>query len=344
MGERFSDNWRILAATFFSVVLIAGAYVLARSVESPSVAQASEETALLKAIASKDSDNDGLPDWEEALYGTSPTNPDTFKLGMTDGEAVAKGLIVPKAISDLVVATSSPDGSQIVDPSLPPVPAAGTLTAAFAQSFFTLFMTAKENNGGGDLSESQMNDVANQALNSISSIAKIAPEYKSAQDLTVSGSGADALKAFAVDAEAVMLRNTANATTTELNYLKSALMNNDDTAYPHIASLAKAYRDSAVGLAVLPVPSELADDDLALINVLMRMSQLATDFTRAQADPLAAMLALQQYPQAVQSLGTAFIHIGQLYATANISLPTKAPGSSFVNMIADMKKEQAKKP
>lgn len=337
MGERFSDNWRILAATFFSVVLIAGAYVLARTVESPSVAQASEETALLKAIASKDSDNDGLPDWEEALYGTSPTDSDTLKLGMTDGEAVAKGLIVPKAISDLVVATSSPDGSRIVDPSLPPVPAAGTLTAAFAQSFFTFFMTAKQNNGGGDLSESQMNDVANQALNSISSIARIAPDYKSAQDLTVSGSGADALKAFAIDAEAVMLRNKANATTTELNYLKSALMNNDDTAYAHIASIAKAYRDSAVGLAVLPVPAELSSDDLELINTLMRMSQLATDFTRAQADPLAAMLALQQYPQAVQSLGTVFTHIGQIYANAGISLPAKAPGASFVNVISNVK-------
>lgn len=346
MGKRFSDNWRILAATLFSVVLVVGAFWLAKGIESPPVAQASEEAALLQAIATKDADSDGLPDWEEALYGTDARNADSLTLGMTDGEAVAKGLIVPKAIADLSVTDSSSGGSQIVDPSLSPAPAEGTLTAAFAQNFFTLFMAAKESNGGGDLTESQMNDVANQALNSISSIAKAAPDYKSAKDITVSGSGTDAMMAFAVNAEAVMLKNTSTATTSELKYLKSALIDNDDTAYAHIASIAKAYRDSAVGIAVLPVPKELATDDLALINALMRMSQLVIDFTRSTTDPLAAMLALQQYPQAAQALGEAFIHIGAIYATAGISLPTGAPGASFVNLIADINREQTatKKP
>jgi hypothetical protein len=150
--------------------------------------------------------------------------------------------------------------------------------------------------------------------------------------------------AFAVSAEAIMVKNTANATTTEINYLKSALLDKDDTAFPHIASIAKAYRDSAVGIAVLPVPKELAADDLVLINALVRMSQMTTDFTRANTDPLTAILALQRYPQAAQALGTAFINIGKIFADASISLPANAPGASFVNMIADMKKEQAKRP
>src|SRR3990167_5251431 len=97
MGQ-ILQNWRVITAILFSAVLIVGAFVLARGIESPSSAQASEETALLHAIATKDSDSDGLPDWEEALYGTDPHNQDSFHLGMSDGEAVAKGLIVPKAI------------------------------------------------------------------------------------------------------------------------------------------------------------------------------------------------------------------------------------------------------
>ena len=95
----------------FSTVLVVGVYMFARSVESPSLAQASTEAALLQAIAAKDSDGDGLSDWEEQLYGTSPTTTDTFKLGMTDGEAVARGLVVPKAIADIPIATSSPQPS-----------------------------------------------------------------------------------------------------------------------------------------------------------------------------------------------------------------------------------------
>jgi len=341
MGERFNENWRILAATLFSAALVIGAYVIARGVGSPPSAQASEESALLQAIATKDSDNDGLPDWEEALYGTDPRNSDSSKLGMTDGEAVAKGLIVPKAIADMSRATPSPDGSQIVDPSLPPAPADGTITAAFAKSFFTLYLVAKQNAGDADLTDADMQNIANQALNSLSSSITVAPDFKSANDLIVSGSGTDALMSFAANAEVVLLKNTSSATTSELKYLKSALMNNDATAYSHIASIAKAYRDSAFGLAILPVPKELASDDLALINAMMRMSEITTDFTRADTDPLAAILALNQYSQAAQSLGMAFVNIGKIYAAAGISLPAGAPGASFVNIIANVASKQA---
>ena len=346
MSEGNPKDWRIIAATLFSTVLITGAYLLARGVGTPQVAQASTETALLQAIATKDSDSDGLPDWEEALYGTDPHNPDTFHLGMTDGEAVAKGLIVPKAIADVPVATSSPVTASSIDSSLPAAPADGTITATFAKNFFTLYLAAKQANGGADLSETQMNDVANQAMSTLSASITPAPDFKSAQELLVSGSGPDALKAFAVSAEAVLQKNTSTATTSEINYLKDAVENNDGTAFAHIASIAKSYRDSAAGLAVLPVPQELAADDLTLVNAMMRIGEITADFTRASSDPPAAILALQQYPQAVLTLSSAFTHIGSVYGAADISLPAGAPGASFVNLMNNLEKKQAgnKKP
>ena len=221
MMGRIFGNWRISLSVLFSLALIVGAYALARSVESPPVAQASEETALLQAIATKDSTGDGLPDWEKSLYGipTDATTTDYFNLGMTDGEAVAKGLIVPKAIADISVASSS-DSSDIVDPSLPPAPADDTLTATFSKNFITLYLEAVQANGGDDnLSDDEIQNVANETMQSLTSSVTAAPDYKSASDLTVSGSGTDALKAFAVSAEAVLAANTDDATTSEINYL-----------------------------------------------------------------------------------------------------------------------------
>lgn len=336
------EHWRMVLAAFFAVVIVTSAYSLARSAESPSHARASDETALLQAIATRDSDGDGLPDWEEALYGTNSHKIDSLGLGMTDGEAVAKGLIVPKAIADVSVSGSSQGVPNVVDPSLPPAPAEGTLTAAFAKTFFTLYLSAKQDAGGVDLSDADMQSVANEALSSLSSAVVAAPDYKSAKDITITESGPDALKTFAVSAEAVLLKNTSTATTSEINYLKSALLNNDTTALPHIVSIAKAYRDSAVGLSVLPVPAELAADDLALVNALMRISQIASDFARVDTDPLATMLALKQYPQAVLDLGNAFVNIGIVYKTAGISLPAKTPGASFVNLIENTANQQAR--
>ncbi len=341
MGEGIFKNWRVLVSTLFSVVLVVGAFVLARGIESPPIAQASAEAALLGAIAVKDSDADGLPDWEEGLYGTDPRITDTSKLGMTDGQAVARGLIVPRAIANISVATSSPSTPLIVDSSLPPAPAEGTLTAAFAKNFFTMYLSMKELKGGADLTEADMQEVASQALSTLSEAITIAPDFKSAKDLKISGSGAEALKEFAVNAEAILLKNKSSASKSELLYLQDAVQNNDATGLPHIDSIARAYRDSAVGLAVLPVPQELASANLALINALMRVSQISGDFVQVNTDPLVTILALQQYSPAVLALGTAFKDIGEVYKTAGISLAAGTPGASFVNLITDVADKQA---
>lgn len=336
MGQ-ILKNWRVLIATSFALVLIVGSFMLARGVESPSLVQASTETALLQAIATKDSDNDGLPDWEEALYGTSPNVTDTFHLGMTDGAAVAKGLIVPKAIADIGVATSTRAVDSTIDYTAAGLtaPIEGTLTDAFAKKFFTLYLAAKQANGGNDLSEADTNTIENQALNSLAASITAAPDFKSARDLTISGSGTDALKAFAADAEAVFKKNASNATTNELVYLQHAVDNTDTTALAHLAAIAKSFRDSAAGLAALPVPQELAAADLALINAMMRISEIDNDFAGVNVDPLTAMLALQQFIQAELTLGEAFGDVGTIYATAGVVVPSGSPGATFVSAITN---------
>ncbi|OGD66657.1 hypothetical protein A2Z61_00915, partial [Candidatus Campbellbacteria bacterium RIFCSPLOWO2_02_35_12] len=45
----------------------------------------------IKNIAEKDSDRDGLKDWEEALWGSDPHNPDTDGDRTPDGEEVVVG-------------------------------------------------------------------------------------------------------------------------------------------------------------------------------------------------------------------------------------------------------------
>jgi len=325
---RILEHWRIPAAVLFSAVLIVGAYVLARGVGSPSAAEASAETALLKAIATKDSDTDGLPDWEEALYGTDPHNPDSFKLGMTDGEAVAKGLIVPKAIADIPIATSTPNTSD------------NTLTDAFTQNFFTLYLAEKQANGGNDLTSDQASALADQVMNQLSQTIAPTADFKTMADIEVSGTGPDALRAFAIAAEAVLKSNTSDATMSEIEYFQSAVENDDTTALTHLTSLATAYRKSAVGLSVLPVPEELAADDLAIMNAIMRLSEIDNDFARVTIDPLAAMLALQQYRQTELAAEQAFTALANTYIAEGVVLPAGTPGASFVNVMADITARQ----
>ena len=328
MGEIFQGNWRVPAATLFSATVIIGAYALARNVESPPSAQAFTETALLQAIAAKDSDGDGLPDWEEALYGTDPHKTDTFGLGMTDGEAVAKGLVVPKAIADITIATSTASVSD------------NTLTASFARSFFSLYLSAKQANGGIDLTVDQANAVADQALNQLSQNFAPTADFKTTADIKVSGTGPDALRTFAAVAEAVVRQNKNDATMSEIEYLQAAVQGDDPTASAHLASLAKAYRNSAVGLSALSVPAELAATHLAIVNTLMRLSEIDTDFARVDTDPLAAMLALQQYKPTELAAEQAFRALENIYVAEGVVLSVGTSGAAFVNLMIDITARQ----
>ncbi len=333
------EHWRSILAVLISVVFVRGAYLLARGIELPQVARASSETALLQAIATKDSNGDGLPDWEKTLYGIpiNSTTTDYFNLGMTDGEAVARGLIVPRAVSDISIATSS---SASIESSINPsllVPPKGSLTEVFAQSFFSSYLKAKQKNGGADLSQNDTRAIANQALKTLSSSIRATPNFKTIKQLNISGSGTTALKTFAIQAEAIMTKNTSDAKKSEIKYLQDALQKGDTTAYEHLSSISKAYKDTAVGLSVLQVPTELANTDLMLVNSFMRISQITNDFARANKDPLATILALKQYPKAVLELKQSFINIGNIYTTSGILLTKGAPGASFVNIASDLK-------
>lgn len=344
MWRDISKHWQITGALLFSGLLIGGAYFFARAIESPPLAQASTETALLQAIATKDSTGDGLPDWQKVLYGIpmNSTTTDYFHLGMTDGEAVAKGLIVPKAIVDIPTITATSTTNTGIDYAAYGLsaPSVNTLTDAFAKSFFSIYLSAKQSNNGAALTSAQTSALADQALSQLTQTITPRADFRKAIDLKVSGSGADALRAFAVAAEAVLKRNKSDATMSEIGYLQSAVQDGDITALPHLVSLAKAYRDSAVGLAMLPVPQELADVHLVIVNSIMRLSEIDNDFARVNVDPLTAMLALQQYPQTELTAEQAFITLSNIYSAAGIVLPNGTPGASFVNVMANITAQQ----
>ncbi len=337
--RKIPERWSIPIATLFSVALIVGAYLLAHGAASPSVAQASTETALLQAIATKDSTGDGVPDWEKALYGIplNATTTDYFHLGMTDGEAVARGLIVPKAIANIPAAPAAT--STAVSPSdfdyaaygLPP-PSPGTLTDAFSQTFFTLYLQAKQANGGAELSADQVNTLASQAIADLSASVSATPPYEQAGDIKVAGKGPDALHAYAAEAEAIFQAHPADATTSEIDYLQDYLENSDSSALKHIASIASSDRAIAAGLAVISAPEELRSAHLALVNALMHMSEVINDFSHADTDPITAMLALSQYEQASQDLGAAFVSLGQEYEAEGVTFSPGEKGATLVGL------------
>lgn len=338
---RILEDWRLTLSTIFAVALVGGVYFFARDVERPSDAQASYESALLREMAARDSTGDGLPDWEKVLYGIplDATTTDYFNLGMTDGEAVARGLIVPKAIADLpplLAATARNAGIDYASIGLP-TPSEGTLTDTFAKDFFARYLSTKRASGSGELTGSQSNALAAQSMNQFLENLAPAADFKTIADIKVSGTGPDAMRAYAAAAETVIEAYIPRPqpAKNQIQYLQEYVNTNDAKILETLRAMAAFYRNSATGLSAIAVPSEMAETHLALVNSLARLGGEILDFSRIDRDPVAAMFALSQHSPTVAELSVAFVDVARIFAAENIKLIPGTKGATFVNLIRE---------
>jgi hypothetical protein len=340
----FLQQWRIPIAVLFSLCLVGASYVLARAVSSPPSAEASPETALLQTVAQMDSDKDGLPDWEETLYGTDPQVADTRNLGMADGDAVRSGLIVPKAISDIEIAAATiPTNSKIdYEAEDLPIPTPGTLTDSFAKQFLNRYVTAKAKNNGNDLTVTQINALADAMIAELTNAVSRAADYRNRWGMNVSGAGPDAIRSYAAAAEAVTKHNPSGAQKSDTQYFSDVIERRDVSAAGQLQALSKSYRNIAVGLAALATPEELVTPSLGIVNGVMRLSTIYGDIARASDDPFTALLALEQYYATQRAVTRSFKELASVYAAENVVLQKGTPGAEYVNLMKNIESSPEK--
>jgi hypothetical protein len=324
-------NWMILAALAIAVALVVGAYLLAFGTTLAPSAEATTETELLKAITIKDSDGDGLPDWEELLYRTDPHTIDSRGLGMSDGEAVAKGLIVPPVSVDIAPPPAS--GQSAAELGLPS-PSEGSLTDIFAKNFFVLYLSAKQE-VGRELTEDEVALLATKAIEGLAGSVTVNADLYTAADITVAGAGSEALRAYASAGQAVLTTHSTNYPKSEVEYLAEAVKG-DASALEPIRKIATAYHNIARGLVALPVPVEVRDAHLTLVNALAAIGNTTSDFGRYDTDPLTTLLAVAQYRAAVKKMINSFVAIDEVYKAANVTFSESEAGESFVGVISNL--------
>lgn len=97
----------------FAGISLCGYLILKAKTGSASISQQLNYVLGQNSVNSQDknvdSDHDGLPDWQEKIYGTDPKNPDTDGDGYLDGEEVASGYDpLKKAPNDALVNAQTP--------------------------------------------------------------------------------------------------------------------------------------------------------------------------------------------------------------------------------------------
>ena len=317
-------NVRIGGAVIIAVLLVAGAYILPglRIPETKTVnAELTDE--LLANYVSKDTDEDGLPDWQESLYGTDSNKADTDGDGVSDGDAVRQGLLTPRSLHEQL-----PE-DPITEEDFPNEEAApGSITDQFARAFFEAYVQASN---GRTLSEEETQALTARLVEDFTARASRAlnSPYTS---VSVRRNPSAPVQSYAGAVEAVLRQNdVASGEGQPLELMQALIEHGEEDARGKLLRLGDAYGKIEQDLLALQVPPELVEEHLLLIRSFDELQRATNLVASYEKDPLGVMGALAIFQPSsrnalagMEGIANAVLAFGEPAAGS--------PGSTLVNI------------
>lgn len=314
----------ILGALVIATALVAGAYVLSGPIPfiDRVTAQSSEE--LLREYAVKDTDLDGLTDWQEALYGTDPQNANSFRADLSDGEAAAQGLLTP--------ASRVPESADDEFPGSDPV--AGSLTERFAEAFLGQYLATR---GQTPPTEAELVAFVNDAMADLAREAAANPRY-STRDVSTTLDSEAAYRTYAARAASAITLNAVPAEQEDLAYFAAAGNGGDPEALAKLEEISGAYTAIAKGLVAVPVPEGARASHIAIASAFNGLGIATAHLAALEEDPILAMLGIAEYQRYRTDLIAAFVATNDAFGRYGVTLAEGEVGYHFYAMSREARK------
>lgn len=252
-----------------------------------------------------DSDHDGLPDWEEALYGTDPHNPDTDGDGTSDGAEVALGRNpLVKGPNDFLASKNNPvaTSSATVKENL-------TLTDTFARDFFTQYMNTQQS--GTQITPANADQFASDYLKT-STLPDISAKQYTLADLSLTDSGRANISNYKDSIAAIFAKYWPSGKTNEIAIMQQAFTNNDTGALAGLTPIISGYQSALKNMVTLPVPKLATSLHLNVLNTLSTYIQTLKMVQSSYTDPLSGLVALNSYQNNYANISVSLANL-QMY-------------------------------
>ena len=235
----------------------------------------------------KDSDNDGLMDWEEALWKTDPKNPDTDGDGTLDGQEVSQGRDPLKPgpddkLEDVKIFSQEniSEASEL------------TKTDILARDFFANFLALQQS---GNLNQENKEKLTDFFLASIAQ-EKLIDKY-SISDLNLIGTNKESLKNYGNDIGKIIKEYNSSRNESDMEVINRFVQSQSEANAKEIDFLIKLYQNTAQKLLIMTVPQSLTQYNLSLLNSMFNFSEALKNIQQIFKDPVWAMIGIQQYQQ-----------------------------------------------
>lgn len=278
----------LIVASVTAVLLIAGAYVLSGPIPFIDRVTAESSDELLRSYAVKDSDADGLTDWQESLYGTDPTNPTSFRADLLDGEAARQELLTPKTIVPEQDLTTNLPGAD---------PAPSSLTEAFSKKFLGQYLLTR---GTEPPTEEAMANFVSDAIAELVRTGLASPRYASADVRIASGDDAAAFRAYMKEMQAVSDAHEPLLEDRDVALIRSAIEKSDADALTKLQDMSETYADLAEAVMEVRVPRSAVEAHVATANALSYLSIATADVAAYTDDPIRTLLGIGEYRESIR--------------------------------------------
>ena len=309
---------KIVPVFIVCLIVLGGLFVLleyknqAKTINNSGVVSVTDQR-IIDSIANKDTDGDGLKDWEEALWQTDPNNPDTNGNGIKDGAEIA-------ANRDLPASTTPKTARQL------------TASDQFSRDLFTRYVTIKQTGSGDPADYNNYAGIVQSYIDQEAATmsAKIygASDFKIIEDETpvdIRNYG-NAIGALFIDYSAPKFEN-------ELIVLQRAIDNNNPLELDKLNANILAYQKGRSALLKMAVPSIFSPDHIALTNAISTIALGIESMKLSFSNPIKAAAGLQSYPDAADSFYPLLISIRDGLVASGVSFAQTESGYQFINII-----------
>lgn len=245
---------------------------------------------------SKDSDDDGLKDWEEVLWRTDPKKPDTDGDGTRDNDEILVKRDPTKAgpndaltdMSTLTAHSLNNTGTSSMEENI---------TQSIASKFGAAYFKQKLSMQGGKIDPQQFTTAAfNEITNSIKTgISQVPQDHYAASDFATSAdNGSESIRAY-INALGTIIESTQFPKKNELEIAQNALTSDNFDGLGELAQFSIGYKTLAENMLGMSVPASMLDTHYAMANSFWRLSTIVHDMAQLHEDPIKGMVAMNQY-------------------------------------------------
>ena len=242
----------------------------------------------LSDVVGRDSNGNGIPDWQETLYGLDP-----------NGDGPSNKAIIEKKQADANITPTDEDPTKL------------SATDAFSQQLLSTIITLQQS---GTLTPDSVAKVAASVGDSVDAKHVNAATY-SISELTLSKkSPAAAKSAYYTALKGVVDQYSSVPLGSEMSIIATGFGSSDPNSLSGLTTIAAAYTAMSKQIMGLTTPPQVAQNALDLANATAAMGAALLQVQNIYTDVLSGMVGVDDYTKASATSDAATATLGAYFA------------------------------